>query len=159
MRYRVRPTTLREARRFVAEHHSHNPIAPVGHIVSLGIETHPHGQLVGVAIGGRPVGRGAQDGSTAEVTRVCIAPGQWSNACSMAYGAMRRALVALGYRRVITYTLASENAACVRAAGFQRDADLCERKTWDTPSRPRVQTDLFGDERRPAGPKTRWVWP
>ncbi len=158
MRYRIRPVTLADARRFVAEHHSHNG-PPRGHIVSLGIETHPGGELVGVAIGGRPVARALDDGGTAEIVRVCIRDGEWDNACSMAYGSMRRALVALGHRRIFTYTLACEKAACVRAAGFRKDADLPERKAWDTPSRPRVQTDLFGVERRPTGPKVRWVWP
>jgi hypothetical protein len=48
--------TLAEARAFVAEHHSHNPVPPVGHVFSLGIEL--DGVLVGVAIGGIPVARG-----------------------------------------------------------------------------------------------------
>jgi hypothetical protein len=89
---------------------------------------------------------------------VCIA-GHIPNACSMAYGHMRTALAAIGRSPVYTYTLAEETASCVRAAGFRRDADLRARPTWDTPSRHRVQVDDSGKDRRPPGPKTRWVWP
>lgn len=154
---RVVPVTLAEARQFVATHHSHNPIPPVGHVVSLGIER--AGVLVAVAIGGRPVARGLDLGA-GEITRVCVSgKGQHRNACSMATGRMRTVLASLGRRPVYTYTLAEECAACVRAAGFRLDAELSARETWDTPSRPRVQTDLFGVERRPPGPKKRWVWP
>lgn len=151
---RVVPLTLAEARRFVATHHSHND-PPQGHVVSLGIEV--DGELVAVAIGGRPVARGL-DQRAGEITRVAVA-GHVPNACSMAYGAMRRALAALGRTPVYTYTLAIERAACVRAAGFRRDADVPARAAWDTPSRPRVQADLFGTPRRPDCSKTRWVWP
>lgn len=74
----------------------------------------------------------------------------------MLYGASARAAKALGYRRAYTYTLAEESGASLRAAGWELDAELPARPTWDTPSRHRVQTDLFGQERRPAGAKRRW---
>ena len=48
------PVTLRTARAFVTAHHRHN-VAPQGHKFSVGIER--DGNLVGVAIVGRPIAR------------------------------------------------------------------------------------------------------
>ena len=74
--------------------------------------------------------------STAEVTRVAVLDDQ-PNACSMLYGAAWRACRAMGYRRLITYTLVSEAGTSVRAAGW-REVGKRGGGSWDTPSRPRV---------------------
>jgi hypothetical protein len=97
-----------------------------------------------------------QDGATCEIIRV--ATDGADNACSMLYGACRAAAKAMGYKRVYTYILDTETGASLRAAGFVKDAELPARPTWSRPSRPRVQTDLFGIEQRPAGAKVRWMW-
>lgn len=78
------------------------------------------GELVGVAIVGRPVARALQDGKTAEVSRVCTS-GE-PNACSKLLSACRRVAVALGYSRLITYTLVSELGTSLRAAGWREVA-------------------------------------
>lgn len=145
--------TLRAARRFIGEHHSHN-LPPQGWIVGTSA-VDDDGKVVGVAMLGRPVGRGMDDGTTAEITRVCTTGTR--NACSMLYGAMARAAGAIGYERAITYTLAEECAACVRAAGFVVEAELPERPEWQRSDGARVQVDLFGNDRRPPGAKVRWV--
>jgi hypothetical protein len=150
---KLRPVTIREARAFVDAHHRHSR-APVGAICAVGVET-VHGRLQGVGLLGRPVARGAQTGRTAEITRVCTDGAK--NAPSKIYGALARAARALGYDLVITYTLASEPGTSLRAAGFHEAARLKARPSWDTPSRRRIQTDLFGNERRPPDPKIRWV--
>lgn len=152
---RLAPITLAEARRFVAEHHSHND-PPIGWIVGTSVVTEA-GDRIAVGMLGRPTGRGAQDGATAEVTRV--ATDCTRNACSMVYGALVRVAEGLGYTRVITYTLGSECGSCVAAAGFERDADLPARPTFDTPSRPRErQAKLFAvGHGRPTEAKVRWV--
>jgi hypothetical protein len=69
--------------------------------------------LVGVAIVGRPVARGFDDGLTLEVTRV--ATDGTRNSCSMLYATAWRATRALGYRRMITYTQAGEPGSNLRA--------------------------------------------
>ena len=62
------PVSLKEANTFVAEHHRHHkPVT--GHKFSLGCTQ--EGQLVGVAIVGRPVSRYLDDGMTLEVNRLC----------------------------------------------------------------------------------------
>ena len=43
------------------------------------------------------------------------------NACSMLYGACVRVAKAMGYKKVITYTLESENGASLKASNFKND--------------------------------------
>ena len=88
-----------------------------------------------------------QDGWTAEVTRLCALEGH-PNACSMLYAAAWRACRALGYRRLITYTLASEHGGSVRAAGW-REVGAAGGGSWSKPSRPRV-------DKAPLEQKTLW---
>lgn len=150
----LRPLSLKAARRTVNEWHRHNK-APVGGLFAVGCED--AGELVGVAIVGRPNARYLDDGWTAEITRVATNGARF--ACSMLYGACIRAAKALGYRRVYTSILAAEPGTSLHAAGFVRDVDVAAAATWSRPSRPRHQVNLFGEEQRPPGPKVRWVWP
>ena len=142
------PISIREANLWVAHHHRHNR-PPQGALFSLGVEQ--DGQLVGVALVGRPVGRGLQDGRTVEVTRVCTDGTR--NACSFLYGRARRAAAALGYERVVTYTRQDESGASPRAAGFEQMAML-EARSW-----AEEYTEVGGkgrhDQSSPA-PRIRW---
>lgn len=149
------PVTLTDARKFVNAHHGHNE-APLGWLFGTGIAV--DGLLVGIAMVGRATGRGIDQRQDVEITRVCLdEKGLHHNAASMLYGAACRMAAAGGYRNAYTYTLAFEDAASVRAAGFTLDAELPARPTWDTPSRPRYDHDLFGARTRPVGPKRRWI--
>ena len=144
------PVSHAVAKTFVAQYHRHNG-APVGMKFCVGLEV--DGELAGVAIAGRPVARELDDGLTLEVTRVCTMGAR--NGCSILYGAIKRAAWALGYRKLVTYTLSKENGASLKAAGFDAIADVVP-KTWNMPGRHRYQKDLFGADRRPPGPKIRW---
>lgn len=109
----LKPVSLREANEYVRQNHRHHkPV--VGHKFSIGCES--NGVLVGVVIAGRPVSRYLDDGRTLEITRCCTNGER--NACSMLYGAAARAAAAMGYDRVITYTLCTENGASLRASGW-----------------------------------------
>ena len=112
------PSTIKAASAFVRAHHRHH-IPPPGGLWAVAIEQ--AGAVVGVAIVGRPGSRHLQDGYTAEVTRVGTDGAR--NGCSMLYGACRRAAKALGYRRLITYTLIEEPGTSLRAAGWRRTAE------------------------------------
>lgn len=63
------------------------------------------------------------------------------NARSLQYGAARRAVFALGYRRLITYSRTDEGGASLRGAGW-RVITTRPRRSWEADSRahPRVQT-------------------
>lgn len=147
------PLTRQQARAFVAEHHRHST-PPLGDVFRVGLEV--DGELVGVAIAGRPVARALDDGRTLEITRVCVRE-DVKNGCSRLYAAASRAAGALGYRRVVTYTLAAENGSSVRAAGFLPDGDVRARESWSFPKRPRQDLNLFGEPSRDPGPKRRWL--
>ena len=139
------PITLAEAKAFVALRHRHNP-SSVGHIICVGCAVGE--SIVGVAMVGRPVGRGLQDGFTAEVTRCCTDGTR--NACSFLYGAAWRAVRAIGYRRLVTYTLQTEPGTSLVAAGFRVVAEVKARKAgWNCKARPRVDT-------KPHQAKFRW---
>lgn len=137
------PLSLSEANAAVALwHRHHKPVR--GHKFSLGCEQ--GAELRGAAIVGRPVARHLDDGWTLEVTRV--ATDGTLNVCSALYGAARRATFALGYRRLVTYTLPSESGASLRAAGY-RCIGAAGGGSWSRPSRPRL-------DKAPTEPKLRW---
>lgn len=110
---RLKPVSLKEANAYVKLHHRHHkPV--VGHKFSIGCEV--DGELAGVVIAGRPVSRYLDDGRTLEVTRLCTNGAR--NACSFLYAAAAKAAAAMGYDRIITYTLDTENGASLKASGW-----------------------------------------
>lgn len=143
MRFEVVPLGLAEANRFVREHHRHHGEVR-GHKFSLGLAVRE--RVVGVAIVGRPVSRMLDDGWTLEVTR--LATDGTRNARSALYRASWRAVYALGYRRLITYTLPAETGASLRGAGFKLVGQT-GGGTWSRKDRPRV-------DEHPLQPKLRW---
>ncbi len=139
----ITPITLREAMAFVAERHRHHG-PPVGGLFAIGASS--AGQVVGVAIVGRPVARALADDFTAEVTRLCTDGTR--NACSLLYAAAWRACRAMGYRRLVTYTLASEDGGSLRGAGWKCLGEA-GGGSWNRPSRARVDC-------HPTQTKLRW---
>ncbi len=108
------PVSLAEANRFVELFHRHHKKV-TGHKFSVGCSL--NGKLVGVVIVGRPVSRYLDDGRTLEVNRLCTLGVK--NACSILYAAAARAAKAMGYSKIITYILESENGSSLRAAGWE----------------------------------------
>lgn len=156
MSLEIRPVSSTEARRFVNEHHRHNE-APPAMSVMFAVGLFRGDELVGVLTAGRPVARALCDGFTLEIHRTCLA-GEVDNGNSRLYGAMCRAAKALGYRRVITYTLHDESGASLLASGFSRVADIGARSWRDSSvSRPRYDANLFG-ERNNAANVAKWRW-
>jgi hypothetical protein len=138
------PCRLDEANAFIRRHHRHR--GPLRfHKFSLAV-VDGEGAVRGVAVVGRPVARALDDGRTLEVSRV--ATDGVRNGCSMLYGACRRAALALGYRRLVTYVLDTEPGTSLRAAGW-RCAGAVRGKPWDTPRRRRA-------DRHPIRNKYRW---
>ena len=128
------PINLDEANQFVLEHHRHyGPVPGAKFCIAVSNEV----GIRGVLICGRPVARPLDDGWTLEVTRCCTDGTR--NACSILYGAARRAARALGYRRLVTYTSTEESGASLRAAGY-RCLYQVRGRSWNCPSRPRVDT-------------------
>lgn len=138
------PISLKEANAFVTAHHRHHK-AVAGCKFCIAIQHNE--ELVGVAICGRPVSRHLDNGFNLEITRLCTTGEK--NACSMLYGACVRIAKNMGYRKVITYILSSENGASLKASNF-----VCEGEAggeiW-TGKRKR-------DNGVPKEKKTRWVY-
>lgn len=131
----VVPITLKEANQFVRDHHRyHGPVT--GHKFSIAASDGE--RIVGVVVVSRPVSRHLDDGWTLEVTRLCTDGTR--NACSMLYAAAWRAVRAMGYKRLITYILESENGASLRAAGW-RCVGQAGGLRWTGKRRPEV--DLY----------------
>ena len=110
------PISLREANALVAAHHRHcQSTWRNGGKFAIGIFTGP--VLAAAVIVGRPVSRTLDDRYTAQVLRLVTTVSAPHNACSMLYRAAWRAWRAMGGRRLVTYTLASESGASLRGAG------------------------------------------
>lgn len=139
----IQPITFAEACTFITRHHRHHK-PPQGHKFSIAVND---GQkVVGVCIVGRPVARHNDDGWTLEVTRCCT--DGTKNAASALYAAAWRAARAMGYKRLITYTLRGEPGTSLKAAGM-RVVGQTKGGSWNCPSRPRV-------DKHPTGPKVLW---
>lgn len=129
----------------VAREHSHHH-AHRRQVFALGIAEGE--RLACVAIAERPKARALCDGRTIEVSRV--ASDRTEHAASKAVGAISRAAIALGYRRLVSYTLLGEAGTIYRAANWYPTA-LVDGREWDAPSRPREAAAQAGD-------KVRWEY-
>lgn len=145
---KVRPISRNKARVWVNEHHRKLDM-PQGWLFGVEVLDDDLGRL-GVAMAGRPC-RLFDDGVTIEITRVCTLGAR--NACSFAYGALRRAGRALGYLRIYTYTHLDEPGTSPRAAGFVFDGFRGGGEA-DRPGRRRRRRTKEEKEK-----KARWVWP
>ena len=129
------PISLKEANEYVKRNHRHHkPVT--GHKFSVAAAV--DGEIVGVAIVGRPVSRHLDDGWTLEVNRLCT--DGTKNACSFLYAACWRCAKNMGYKKLITYILDTENGASLKAAGWKCLGEA-GGKRWTGVRRPEV--DLY----------------
>lgn len=140
----LEPISLRDANAFIAKHHRHHPGR---RSCRFAVAVRRGRRMVGVAIAGNPVSKALNDGRTLEVSRSCTTGAK--NANSMLYAACWRAARAIGYRRMITYTLPEESGSSLRAIGMRQDG-MTEGRPWSRPKRPRPT--LYT-----VGPKVRWI--
>lgn len=137
------PITLKQANEYVTAYHRHHKnVRGCKFCIALKADK----EIVGVAICGRPVSRYYDDGITLEINRLCT--NGYKNACSMLYGACCRIAKEMGYKKIITYTLESENGASLKASNFTCEG-IAGGKIW-TGSRCR-------DNGVPQEFKKRWV--
>lgn len=141
---KIRPIHLKQANEFVREHHRHNIPTTGG---KFAISCFDGSKICGVAICGRPISRKLDNGFTLEIYRNCT--DGTKNACSMLYGACSRIAKNMGYKKVITYTLESENGASLKASGFSFDGEAGGKK-WSGER----QRDYFVS---PPEKKKRWI--
>lgn len=152
----AKPISLKEANNFVENLHRHHSKVQ-GHKFSICCVNGT--DIVGVCIVGRPVSRFLDDGETLEITRLCT--DGTKNACSFLYSRSARIAKEMGYKKIITYILETENGASLKASGWKNEG-VAGGGNWNCPSRPRElidkQLSLFPQkEKYPTCKKTRWV--
>lgn len=145
LRLKTIPLSLKSAKNFITDHHRHHH-APQGHKFSFGLSDGVN--LVGVVVAGRPVSRNNDDGSTLEVTRLCVLDG-FTNACSKLYSSVAQIAKIMGYTKVITYVLETELATSLKASGWTFEL-LTAGGSWNCNVRKRV-------DKSPLCKKQRWV--
>ena len=148
----IKPMTFSEANKYVIEHHRHNDKV-AGCKFAIGCMDGD--RLCGVALCGRPVSRHMDDGFTLEIYRCCTDGTR--NACSKIYGACVRIAKDMGYKRIDTYTLESEDGASLKASNF-----VCEGEAggthWTGKRYDYQQVSLFGGKKLPPVMKRRWLY-
>lgn len=142
------PMPISEAVRFVSNFHRHNP-RTAGGLFAVGASDGE--RLVGVAIVSRPVARALDDGQTAEVTRCCVLDDAPKGSCSFLYSRCWQDARALGWRRMLTYTLQSESGASLRGAGWRVVAEL-------RPNKPGMWQTRPGREWQPVVGQAKFRW-
>lgn len=141
----VVPCTIDQANAYVQHIHRHHGSIPIARLAFAVADE--SGIIRGVAIVGRPCNTHLDDNWTLEVRRVCT--DGCPNACSLLYAAAWKATKAIGYRRLITYTLPEEGGASLRAVGW-KPVQGCGGKAWNHKKRGRQVDPLF------LVKKTRW---
>lgn len=139
----LQPVSYKEACLFIEEHHSHH-LPPQGW--KFGIAVNDGKKIVGVITVGRPVARHLNDGYTLEVTRCCT--DGTKHVASKLYATSWRAVRALGYKRLITYTLKKEKGTSLKAAGWKTIGET-QGGSWSRKNRPRI-------DKHPLQQKTIW---
>lgn len=145
----VAPITVAEANTYIERIHRHNGALPTARLAIALIEA--DGTVRGVAVAGSPKARMLMARGTLEVSRV--GTDGVRNGCSMLYAAVTRAAKALGYRRLITYTLSAEPGASLRASGWVAVAHV-PGEGWARRQAAKGNPDHV--DRHDTGDKVRW---
>lgn len=138
------PLELKQANEFVDKLHRHHDSV---HRDKFRIGCKSGGRLVGVIQLARPVSRMLDNGKNIEVVRLCT--DGTPNVCSFLYSRAARIAREMGYEKIITYILESEDGTSLKASGWYKESDT-NGGSWDTPSRPR-------EINAPTCKKQRWV--
>ena len=144
MELKALPLELKEANEYVDNLHRHHLSV---HRDKFRVGATKDGKLVGVVQVGRPVARMLDDGRTLEVVRLCT--DGTKDVCSFLYSKAARIAKELGYSRIITYILESEDGTSLKACGWKLDGTT-NGGAWDRPRRRRNTS-------APTCPKKRYI--
>lgn len=150
----VKPISLAKANEYIIKNHRHHSKV-TGHKFSL--SCYDGDRLCGVACVGRPMSRKIDNGDVLEVTRLCT-DGTY-NACSILYARCARVAKDMGYKKIITYILETEDGTSLKASGWHCELESAGGGLWNCATRPREieETDLFGTiTKYPTCKKQRW---
>ena len=122
-----KPIKISDANKFISQYHRHSAPLRLGGEISIGL--FENGELIGVGMMGRPVARHLCNGETIEIRRTCVKIG-FKNANSQMYARLRRIAHAIGYKKIITYTLQKESQSTLKAIGATIDCPEIEMQSW-----------------------------
>lgn len=142
--FKTIPVNFKMAKEFINNYHRHH-ISPQGYKFAVGLSIGE--AVIGVAIAGRPVSRFEDNGKTLEITRLCVKPG-FKNSCSLLYAKIARIAKEMGYDKLLTYTLESEDGTSLVASGF-KCVGINKGGSWNVKNRPRK-------DKAPTMPKKKW---
>jgi hypothetical protein len=149
-RLSITTITVEQANEYIRRWHRHNK----PRLAKFAIAVIDEAETVrGVCLVGRPVAPALDDGKAAEILRV--ATDGTPNACSMLYGAARRAAKAMGHWPIFTYSLPEEGGASLRAAGFTLDKEDAGGSADMWHNRPGRTVAAVGNDL--VGGKWRWT--
>lgn len=136
--------TRDQANAWIEKHHRHHKRVS-GHRFIVGAMS--AGELVGIAVAGRPRARLLQQYENLEVNRLCSDGSR--NVCSFLYSRVSRIAQELGFTTCFTAILESEPGTSLRASGWLF-AYSTKGGTQDRPSRRR-------EDKSPIEPKQIWA--
>lgn len=142
---KIIPLSLKDANRFVANFHRHSKKVR-GAKFAIGLVK--EGEMIGVAIAGRPLARLMDNGKIIEISRVCVKEG-YKNANSKLYGRMKRICQLMGYEKIITYTLREESQASLKAIRAKPISEV-KPNNWNRLNRRRKSQKIYSET------KLRW---
>lgn len=142
-RLSILPTSLRRANTYIKDNHRHHGALNSCRFALRVLDG--RGKQRGVLVTRNPASKSLDDQLTLEISRICTDGAK--NAVTKLVGSTRRAAKALGYKRIITYTLPEEGGASLRAANF----DLVDTACGDTKLR-----HGGNGQRRQTGHLWRW---
>lgn len=143
--YQIIPINFKDAKKFVDKFHRHH-VAPQGYKFAIAVTD---GEiLIGVVIVGRPVSRYRDNGTTLEITRLCVKKG-YKNMCSLLYSKTGKIAKEMGYTTLLTYTLEEEKGNSLIASGFSL-IGMNSGGSWNTKGRARI-------DKHPITKKKIWI--
>lgn len=130
LKLKIEPISLKETNAFILSYHRHNN--PVSNNFKFCMCATYGDQLVGVILVDRVHNRHLDDGYTLEVSRCCTRPDAPKNTNSFLYGRAWRVAQAMGYHKLITFTLQEESGSSLRASGFKIVGQTTKEAQWHT---------------------------
>lgn len=151
----IKPISLKSANDYVIRNHRHHGKVQ-GHKFSLSVWDGD--RLCGVAIVGHPQSRRIDNENTLEVLRLCT-DGTY-NACSILYARCAKVGKDMGYQKIITYILESEQGTSLKASGWVCEAENVGGENWtgqrESDRHRYEQQCLFESKRPPRELKKRY---
>lgn len=137
----IKPLTLSFANEFITNNHRHSKKV-TGHKFSVGLYDLCFEEITTVIIVGRPVARNLDKDNNLEILRICTLPWVRKNSISHLLSVVIKITKLLGYNKLVTYILDSENGSSLQASGFTMVSVCKNAKDWT--NRPnRVNQEIY----------------